>query len=365
MADSGQEETEALFDKEALTVALKSGGRLREALVQDITVTPIGEGQGLTSKILRVQPTYTTYESNAPRSIVVKMSGGEGAALEIARALRFMERECEAYANIRRTGKLKRPACYHYSLDVAQGDGILFLEDLGKLSAGDQIIGANEGQAVASLEALASFHADWWGDPALEQPTPLPRFNDPVIVGVVQKLYDTARAPFDGSFAAGLPKEFLNILDDVAVKLAPLADRLAEPPFTVLHGDFRADNLFFDNKQDTPGVWAIDWQIACIGRAVFDAAYFISQSVQLDASDMNERTLLETYHTSLVAIGVPDYTFDQCLLDYRRSLIYALVYVVIAGGFLTDGDQRSARLCEKLLERVVPLALEHHGADLL
>lgn len=370
MAVAEAESAQTLIDKESLTVALKSGGRLREARVQDIQSTPIGQGQGLTATLLRVTPTYSTHESNAPRSIIVKISSGEGAAQDIARSLRFMERECEAYANIRRSGTLKRPACYHYSLDKERGDGILFLEDLGKLTPVDQIVGTDDGQTSAALKALASFHAEWWDDETIQQSTGrqstgLPWFNDPSIVSTVQKLYEAARPPFDQTFAKNLPVNFLTILDDVANIMKGLADRLAEPPVTMLHGDFRADNLFFDQKNETPVVWAIDWQIACKGCGVFDAAYFISQSVPLRSSQFTERTLLETYHSALIANGVAEYDFEQCLLDYRRSVIYGLVYVVIAGGFLSDGDKRSVKLCETLLERVVPLARTHYGTDLL
>jgi aminoglycoside/choline kinase family phosphotransferase len=366
MIDSLEAETaQTVIDKEMLTVALKSGGRLREAQVDDLHSAPIGQGQGLTAALLRVEPTYSTYESNAPRSIIVKMSSGEGPAQDIARSLRFMERECNAYANIRRMGALRRPACYHYSLDRALGDGILFLEDLGKLTPGDQIAGTDDGQTSAALKALSSFHAASWEDQTIGQSTHLPQFNDPAIVAIVQQLYETARQPFDQNFGRKLPQDFLTILDDVAKNMGNLADRLAEPPVTVLHGDFRADNLFFDHRDDTPTIWAIDWQISCIGRAVFDAAYFISQSVPLRASHFTERTMLEAYHAALSANGVTGYDFDQCHLDYRRSVIYGLVYVVIACGFLGDGDKRSALLCETLLERTIPLARAHHGTDLL
>jgi aminoglycoside/choline kinase family phosphotransferase len=365
MAEIAADASEVLLDKQSLTVALKSSGRLREAQVEEVRVTPIGQGQGLTAELLRVQPTYSTYESNAPRSVIIKRSSGDGPAQDIARSLRFMERECGAYSEIRRTGRLRRPACYHYSLDRDVGDGILFLEDLGGMTPGDQIAGPDEGQTNGALIALASFHAEWWDNDIFNRPTVFPRFNDPSIVAIVQNIYDAARAPFEKNFAKGLPSDFLGILDFIAENMTAFADRLAEPPVTYLHGDFRADNLFFDQKSKTPEIWAIDWQITCVGSAVFDAAYFISQSVDLGGSDSAERTLLETYHKTLISCGVTDYSFERCLLDYRRSVVYGLVYVVIACGFLSEGDERSARLCDKLLERVVPLSVKHFGADLL
>ncbi|MEA3055453.1 MAG: hypothetical protein QOD30_885, partial [Actinomycetota bacterium] len=49
-------------------------------------------------------------------------------------------------------------------------------------------------------------------------------------------------------------------------------------PLTLLHGDLRADNLFFTPGPDREVV-ALDWQIAVTGRAAYDVGYLLAQSV--------------------------------------------------------------------------------------
>lgn len=363
MPDAEPFDIAAHVPPETLTAALKSAGLLRGARVVALNASVIGRGQGLTSALWRIIPTYSEDDAAAPRSVIAKMSSASGDNREIALALRFMERECRAYANIGRTGMLERPVCYHQAVDPDSGDGLLLLEDLGALAAEDQVAGIRPPRARTALAALASFHAEWWRSPATRRSLGLPRFDDPVIVGTVEKIYAAAWPAFLETYESRLPARFLRILEQVGAAIGPLAGRLASGPVTVLHGDFRADNLFFGRKDGKKAVWAIDWQIACIGAGVFDAAYFLSQSVSTDAA--SERGLLEEYHQALFAGGVTDYPFEQCLADYRRAVIYGLVYVVIACGLMGAADARSARLCDALLRRVEPFALAHYAPSLL
>ena len=51
---------------------------------------------------------------------------------------------------------------------------------------------------------------------------------------------------------------------------------LAAEPTTMIHGDFRADNLFFEADGS---VAAVDFQLIGTGRGVYDLAYFVTQSL--------------------------------------------------------------------------------------
>ncbi len=55
-----------------------------------------------------------------------------------------------------------------------------------------------------------------------------------------------------------------------------LLDGLAEAPTTMIHGDYRADNLFFEADGT---VAALDFQLIGTGRGAYDLAYFVTQSL--------------------------------------------------------------------------------------
>ncbi|PYV29185.1 MAG: hypothetical protein DMG22_23655, partial [Acidobacteria bacterium] len=76
--------------------------------------------------------------------------------------------------------------------------------------------------------------------------------------------------------------------------VAGIMDRLTLPPRTIIHGDYRLDNLFFGQAGGVDTLAAIDWQISARGRGVFDVAYFIAGSLpfkEREARDVAEHAL--------------------------------------------------------------------------
>ncbi len=70
-------------------------------------------------------------------------------------------------------------------------------------------------------------------------------------------------------------------------------------PWTVVHGDFRLDNLMFGGER----VAVLDWQTVRLGPAMSDVAYFIGSALQPDDRRSNEESLVREYHAALVAAG--------------------------------------------------------------
>ncbi len=86
-------------------------------------------------------------------------------------------------------------------------------------------------------------------------------------------------------------------------------------------------------------------------RGPYDLGYFLSQSVQTDARRAREKDLLAQYYQTLLDNGVKDYSREDCFQDYRRSVLYCLVYPVIAGGTLDLSNERGVSLVSAMLER--------------
>ena len=105
-------------------------------------------------------------------------------------------------------------------------------------------------------------------------------------------------------------------------------------PRTLLHGDFRLDNLFFD----ATSVTFIDWQIACRGQGIFDVAYFLSGCVEPAVRRAEEMRLLRLWHGLVTERGAGGFSFDDALLAYRRSVLYCNLYNVIAIGSLDSAN---------------------------
>jgi hypothetical protein len=98
------------------------------------------------------------------------------------------------------------------------------------------------------------------------------------------------------------------------------------------------DNIFF-TADDSPVV--IDWQLAGRSRGTQDVSYLLSGSMTEDMLRGSWRDLLSRYHTGLVSNGVRDYSFDQCLRDYRQSLLFTIAPgIAMLGQMQLAADER-------------------------
>jgi thiamine kinase-like enzyme len=141
-----------------------------------------------------------------------------------------------------------------------------------------------------------------------------------------------------------------------------LLRRFAAMPHTLVHFDYRADNLFFDDVGD---VVVIDFQAISKGGGAADVGYLLSQNLASDVRREHEDELLHTYHDTLLANGVRGYEFDQLAADYRVGVVYGFVIPVFAVGSLDASSERAMALWTAVLERVQDAIGQHDAHSLL
>jgi aminoglycoside phosphotransferase (APT) family kinase protein len=79
-------------------------------------------------------------------------------------------------------------------------------------------------------------------------------------------------------------------------------------PNTLFHGDYRADNLLF-NENNEPV--AIDFQLLTTGTGAYDIAYFVTQSLTPEVASKHERDLFDQWVTALITHGAPAGLVDR------------------------------------------------------
>ena len=185
----------------------------------------------------------------------------------------------------------------------------------------------------------------------------MPRLCDPSYPEVVAAAFAGAWNPFQ-EVCEGLVTAEVRALGERFTDLIPtLMARLSEPPWTLSHGDYRLDNLFFSDDPDRPLV-AIDWQLYDRSRGPRDLSYLLSQSMEPDTRATHERALVERYVDRIAAQGVGGYDVDTAWSDYRLATLFDLVYPVIAGGGLSLANERAVALIRVLFRRFAA-AFEH------
>ncbi len=144
--------------------------------------------------------------------------------------------------------------------------------------------------------------------------------------------------------------------------LPGLLEHLASGPTTVAHGDYRADNIFFDADGS---VVLLDFQLIGAGRAAYDLAYFVTMSLAPEVASAHERDLVERWLAGLHAAGVPETDTAGAWDDYRVAALFCLVYPVVASRGMDLGDPRQYALLDVMNRRFGRAVRELELADLL
>ncbi len=346
-----------------LTHALHEGGVLQRARVTGFETETISEGVGLIGQVLRIRPRYDRPEEGAPASLVAKFPAAVPENRHIGHLFRFYEREIRFYETLAGQAGIATPRRYYSAMDLERGDYVLLLEDLAPgRRLGDQVGSCSLAEAELAVREAARLHATWWQNPRLDELDWMPYVNDPVNKAA-QEQFAQSWEPFRERFADRLPSWLPDAARKLGENIEAILDSFTEPPRTVLHGDYRLDNMFFGEEGGRPTLAVIDWQITCRGRATFDVAYFTCTSLDVGLRRRHGLDLLRLYHRTLQEHGVRDYSFEQCLQEFRVGAFFCLVYAVIAGGSLDWANERGAALATAMVERTVTAIAELEAAD--
>jgi Ecdysteroid kinase-like family len=319
--------------------------------VTDFEVEPIGVGVGLVCDLVRLR---LRHEGDGPATIIAKFPSASEENRFVALVLQMYGRETRFYRELAQDTPLSAPFCHAVEHDVEADEFVLLLEDLEGARVVDQIAGIGRADAELAIDHLARLHARWWNHPYLES---VLRLGDSPYPEAVSAAFAGAWEPIQ-KICAGLVTPEVKALGDRFTDLIPvLMNRLSEPPWTLSHGDYRLDNLFFSDDPARPLV-VIDWQLYDRSRGPRDLSYLLSQSMEPALRAECERALVERYVDGLVANGVADYGVEQAWSDYRLATLFDFVYPVIAGGGLTLANERAVEFARTIFGRFVA-AFEH------
>jgi len=116
-------------------------------------------------------------------------------------------------------------------------------------------------------------------------------------------------------------------------------------PRTVVHGDFRADNLVADRGRIT----VLDWQTAAHEPAATDLSYFLGASVDVAVRREIEQSAVRRYVTALSRHGIT-VSVDDCWRDYRRYAFGGL-FMSIVGSTLVVRTERGDHMFATMTNR--------------
>lgn len=290
------------------------------AVVTAVSSSPIGTGQ--VAETRRLSLTWNL-PGAGPASVVAKVPSPDEASRNAARAMRTYQVEAGFYADVARTVAARTPQCWCSRWDPDSDDYVVLLEDLAPAEPGDQLGGCSVDDVALAMRELVGLHAPRWGDPTMAD-LPWLQGTSAETAAMFGALLGALLPGFVERFAASVPADVLAL----AERFVPRVERYLlgyGGASTVVHGDFRLDNLLFGG----PRVAVVDWQTVAIGAGTADLAYFVGGSLDPAERAGAEDSIVRDYHRRLLSAGV-DQTWDDCWAGYRRHAFGGLLMAILA-----------------------------------
>jgi len=312
--------TPATLDAAFLTTVLQNAGF--GAKVAGFTSERIGTGQ--LGSCFRYRVEFAGDAGGAPRSLVGKFPSDDEKSRQTGVALGLYKKEVEFYRTLAPRLSIRTPRCYYAEVDGVGPDFALILEDMAPARPGDQLAGCSAAVARSAALEIAGLHAPTWNDAKLRE------------IDWVVGTSGANRALYEGLFPSFLERYGSKLDDDVKGILGRVVGTVGPPfeypeePFSVVHIDYRLDNLLIDESVTPPRVTAVDWQSFVLGSPLSDVAYLLGASLLPEVRRPVERDIVRAYHARLLEMGVRGYDFERCWTDYRRGSFAGFAVTVVA-----------------------------------
>lgn len=335
--------------------------------VTAVDIEDIGENVGFIGRVYRCHLTWEDAAAAQPASVIVKVPTDNDVNFAVGDGLQCYEREIMVYQQLRPSLGLPMPGYLYGAMDpdpapwierpllflfdklpigginwligqflkmsgASKRRYVLVIEDIVDARPPTQAEGGSLEDAVAALEVLARFHAKNW------MRTDVPERHGRVwsiarACRVYQASYIRNLDSFRERYREHIDDAMLTRLDEINERADVLNRHLAAEPWTLLHGDYRLDNVLFKPDGETI---VLDLQSLGFGRPAVDVAYFVTTALEGEHRSQEE-LLLRTYHDTLVAEGITSYSYAQLVNDCTMAKEVFAHRIVGAADILDTG----------------------------
>jgi ecdysteroid kinase len=311
--------------------------------VTGVRAEQIAQDSGFSSLLYRLHLSGV----GVPTTLIAKLPAQSEArgAMELLGGYR---RELAFYRDVAGRVPMQTPVVYAARMVPDTSDFILLLEDLVDWDNADHLAGLPMDRARVCMAALAGLHA-WSMDDANSAALEVfPSMDTPVIRELLVPAFDPGWQVYRDKSSAPVPAAVAAFAERFADRAAQALAALTARPM-LLHGDIRADNLFYDGDR----LKVVDFQFASRGVGAADIAYLVSQGLATEVRRGHDEALVREYLAHLSASGVADYSFDEAWCHYRLAVAHLMLLPVITLNGWDTMPERSRALCLTLVDRAV------------
>ena len=341
----------AAIQPDWLSDRLRASGALSNGQVTAIRWEPIGTGQ--VGDSARFHLTYDR-EGAGPATVAGKFPAEDQNSRGTAAAFGLYAKEVGFYREIAPHLDVRVPEVLAAEIADDGVDFVLIFEDLGPARGGNQLASCSLADARAGIRQAAALHAPSWNNPALiglDLVQPREGQSEQV-----KALYGNAQAIFRERYADSLEPEFMAICEELNEAKDHWFGRESETK-SIVHGDFRLDNMLFDIKGGAEPIAVLDWQTVALGNGLTDIGYFLGTGIGDDLRRAHEGELLDLYCAEMSRRGVP-LTRDAIWDDYVIGALHGVSTAVFSAAYVERTERGDANFLS-MARGGCALALQH------
>lgn len=315
--------------------------------VDSLRIESIGSGEGFMGQLGRVHLSG----SSVPASVIVKIPTADPGGQMIGTMMRVWEREHRFYTEVApHMHGVRIPRCFHSQAEPY----VLVLEDLHPAAPGDQVVGPTPDQARLVIDTAAALHASWFENPELASLDWMPDILDPMSASV-GTMFDIGWPTFLARYQDSLPSRVLRWCEAFAPRVPEWIEGYGNWPNTLIHGDFRLDNMFF-HPDGT--MTLIDWQLSMRAPSTTDLVYFLGTNLPTEMRRALQSELIDRYSTSMRRLGVPEEWSDPATITrgYAEGCLFYCTSFAASILTLDTANDRGAALMDALVRRAFSAA---------
>ena len=343
-----------------LTARLQAHGV--DAEVASFRPEGLGEVHGLLAELQRLHLAYG--RGDGPKSLIIKFWAASEQNREVGLRFGVYRRELLFYRDAAAATGMALPVVYAAEIDDDDAF-VLLMEDLGHLRTGDQAAGCSVTDAEACMDELVKLHSTYWNSVDGPEFDFAPHVNGPVNGDPLCQAAEACWPLMLEKIGHAVPAEMQTAGPSIVAAFAAMQAHLGTAPITLIHSDFRLDNLMLGTRPEDPKVVTLDWQGALRGRGIQDVAFFLSQNLEVELRRANERALVERWRTGLAAHGIDAGTADEVWADYRRAVLYCWLYPIVIAGSLDATSERGTQMTVAMVARSAAAILDLDCLSLL
>lgn len=317
---------------------------------------PIGTGQIADS----VRFTITYAQPGAgPETLACKFAAADASSRRTAAKHRLYIKEVAFYREFADRLGIRVPRTVAAEVSEDGSECVLLFEDLAPARQGNQLSGCELADAVQAVVQLAGLHAPSLDNPDfLERPWLVSRSTG---LDAFVESYQAGTRIFAERYAGQLEPELMAVCHGLAEKCKAWQSR-GYSHRSLVHGDYRLDNMLFDILGGKERIAILDWQTLQVGSGLTDLAYFLGAGVGTTLAAQEEE-LVAHYFAAMQDAGRP-LNREQVWDDYRIGVLHGVMTAVFSAAFV-ERTERGDTMFLDMARGACRLALKHNSLGLL